>query len=390
MKRNIIGFILAFFIVVSIANVSAFFPVTHKYLENELMNTYSGNSEFYQTCLEYPDLCYVGNVLTDLSVVYYFVEGGVKYEVTHSPGFCLGNLNNVKSYEGVTIEESRACAIGSCLHASQDLVSHKEMVPYAIRHTGMANTVIHVFAEQKLDNFVLKNNPDIGNEVLTLGDESWEKCIPLFKETLGGYAEYDTEFNEGKLDDVINTFIGEVRKSIDVGSTGYDVSFNNKVSVFGKIGLIPFPFLVAYLGSMFLFLLLSILLIFKKNKKILNWISIGIFSIIFILQLILFVSALNGNAFTTMVTYIKPFSNLVPLGGSQSYIDQSIQNGVSFFNEGEPWMEGKMASGFDELKAADARVMMFDYILIGIIILALGLLIYFNFKKKHVKEAFEW
>ena len=91
-----------------------------------------------------------------------------------------------------------------------------------------------------------------------------------------------------------------------------------------------------------------------------------------------------------MVTYIKPFSNLVPLGGSQSYIDQSIQNGVSFFNEGEPWMEGKMASGFDELKAADARVMMFDYILIGIIILALGLLIYFNFKKKHVKEAFEW
>jgi len=380
-------FILSIVLLLSIVNVSAFFPLTHKYEQNILLETYQGNSDFYQACIKHPDACYVGNVLTDLSVAWYYINGGENYIVTHSPIFAIKMLENA----GTTGEQPKdiemACAVGSGLHATQDFQSHNFMIPFAIKNSGLPNSVIHVFAEQHLDTIVVDQHPEVKTQLNLLSNDSWNKCIPLIKKTLRGFSEYDDEFSSGKLDNVIYTFVEEVQKSVIPDSTGYDISFQNKVSLFGKLDFLSLPVILLYLSSMLLFLLLTALLIFRKNKGIINYISIFIFGALFVFLVWFLISAFSGTAFTTFVSVIKPFSNLAPIGNAQSHIDASIQNGYDFFDEGEAWLIARQdpdASGFSTLHEADEGSYLI-YVYIVAILGILALLIYFNFKRNKIK-----
>lgn len=358
--------------------ISSFMPLTHKFLNQELLNTYKGDSEFYNICSKNQDACYVGNILADISVVYYFTEGGKNYVVTHSPSFCRNMLANAVG------EVEEACAIGSCLHATQDFQSHNFMVTNAIKKTGLVNQVIHVFAEQHLDNIVVNENPNLGGEVLGLTSESWNKCTPLVKKVLTGFSEYDDEIASGKIDNIINTFISEVEGTIAKGNSGYDIAFQTKTGVFGKLEVVPLTILFIYFGVMFLFLLLAFLLVIKDNKNLLNWISLIFFGIIFLGLLTFFLFSAFGSSFGTFITLVKPVSNLVPIGNADTHITQSIKNGQDFFNQGEEWViarEDPDASGFSTLKKANASVKILDYLILVMVVLFIIILVYFNYRK---------
>lgn len=384
MKKIILPICL---VILLVGTVSAFFPITHKYQQAQLMDTYSGNSEFYDACQKHPDACYVGNVLTDLSVVWYYINGGENYIITHSPSFARANLRNAVG------EVEYACAVGSGLHATQDYQSHNIMVPDAIKRTGIPNSVLHVFAEQHIDNLVSEKYPYVVNDISLLGNDSWNKCIPLFKKTLEGFSAYEDEIDSGKLDDVIYVFIDNVQDSITAGNTGYDVSFRSKVSVFGKLAFVPMSFLITYIAITFLFATLSILLLFRDNKTIINYLTMVVFSGIAIFLVVIFSIALFGNAFNTMVTLIKPTSDLVPIGNFDTHMRNSIENGYSFFNQGEQWLIDRQspdASGFTTLKQADKEGRWLLYLIIGICVALLYFLIYLNFRRKDVKDTFNF
>lgn len=376
-KKLFIFLILSIFMV---SSVSAYFPISHKFMQNKAILEYSDKpSDFYKMCSLYPKKCYVGNVLTDLSVAWYYVKGGENYIITHDSAFAQANLRNAIN------DEQRACAIGSAIHASQDLSSHNGMVPYAIRATGLPNSVIHVFAEQHLDNIISKNYPNTLNEIGELTQEDWNVCIELFKKTLEESTSYQ-ELKEGELDEVINIFVSNVAVVVDPNAeTGYSLSFKNKTSLFGKIGFLPTYFLFIYFSFTFLFALLSVLLIFRKNKGILNWISLVFFGLLFLGLLIFILIAFFGDAFAAFVWAIKPISNLVPIGSAENWIDTSIRETHSLFINGESWLAQHVrpydASGFAELKKADASAV-YTGSIIGIVALSIFvLLIYLNFRK---------
>ena len=235
MKRFLTGILL---IILFLPFINSFMPPDHRYINNELMATYKGNSDFYNICKQYPDLCYVGNILTDISVVYYYTQGGLKYESTHFPNFCTEGMDRA------TTQQEKACAIGMCLHHTQDVVSHTQMVPYAIKHLGIPNSIIHVFAEQHMSNIILSEHPEIRGE-LNINRESWKTCSNLVKKVLENNENWKSDFDTGKIDTLINDFIIEVEKSINPNAkTSYDLAFENKVSFFGKFSLMPLPFLI--------------------------------------------------------------------------------------------------------------------------------------------------
>lgn len=381
--------LLLLFALLILPTINAFMIPTHDYLQTTSTETYIGSStSFYESAVKYPKLVFIGNTLTDISVAYYYVNKGTKYEITHSPGFCQAMLDNAVGTPGVTTQEEEfACAVGSCVHASQDWVSHTQMVPYSIRHTGLPNEVIHVFAEQHLDNYVQKNYPWVKSEIMELTPEDWNKCIPLLKRTLEGYNEYKNDLETGKTDDLINTFIAEGYNSVDPQSkTSYDIAFKNKVSIFGKISLIPTRFLMLYVGSMMLFATLGILLIFKSNKAVINWLSISLFIGIAGIMIWLFIALLMGTAFQTVVTFVKPVSNLVPIGSPDSRLDSAITSTQRLFSEGESYIADlnspKIASGFQELAKANQDVKPLSYAIIVVVIFLFLFLIYINFKPK--------
>ena len=355
MKKNLLLILLTFFL---ISNVSAFFPITHSAIGQDLFNM-SLDSNNYKSCKNNMNACMVGNILTDASVTFYYSNRD-KYIYTHSPSFGISLLKNANS------EVEIACAEGAMLHQSQDLISHKQMVPYCIKHTWLPNVIIHPFCEQKLDSILLRENPSLKSEnMLALND--FQDCVPLFKRVLQGSEEY----KDVDLDAIFAKFIAEVQGS----KTGYDVSFNN-------VTALPF-FIIALWAIITLFLLtFTILIIFKKNKNLLNWITLIIVGIILAFFIYLFIANLTGNAFNTLLLVIKPVSNLVPIGNAHGYVDSAIYNSKQFFLQGESFLYNTDASGFTELNRADASIRIPEYIILTILIISLVALIYFNLRRK--------
>lgn len=390
MKNKFLLLILYSIILISIISiqVSAFFPSTHRYIW-EQSNLQPIESDFYSICSKYPDLCYAGNVETDVTVVFYYTSG-ILYSTDHQPPFCSAMLNNVAKVPGKDPEKMMACAIGSCSHQSQDLASHSDggLVPYAIEHSFLVNNIIHTFAEQKVDNYLERKFPSIKQESDTSLVSAYKECQPLFVMTLLGESAYQSSgLDEAKLNAIFDDFISEIVSS----TTGYDPSFENK-NFLGTLNSIPFVVLGIYiviLLGLFLILILLIIKIFKRKAKIRHYIGLIIFLPIFIILLLLFIGAMQGNAFKTFVFFIRPVSELVPIGNPDTYINKAILNTKQLFLEGETSLIGTDASGRGSnpvLDVADSQVMYMDYIIFGVLGLLLIAFIWFLFKKEKIKS----
>ena len=367
-KLNILLFLLIISLVIS-PFVSSYMPTTHYLVTKETLKE-PIDSEAYRVCAKYPAECWSGNILTDVSVIFYYTERG-KYSTTHSPSFIKALVENAGT------EQEKACVSGAMIHHSSDIESHTIMVPQAIQKTKIVNNVIHVFTEQHLDNKVVKVNPFLQSEAYEKL-KGFEACVPLFKKALVGNTEY-TDLTSEEIDTIFSKFISEVV----TGKTGYDPAFKNK-SFFVNIKSIPFVIIGSYLLFMVLFLLLSILLLFKiarGDRRIRMFIGLIIFLPILILMLFLFIGNLQGSAFNNFVTVIKPISNLVPIGNADAHLNQAIENSIQVLTQGEIWLEKTEASGFHVLDQADRNIKLFDYLILLVLAMSLISFIFFLFRK---------
>jgi len=377
-KKFLTFLMLSLILFSSISSVAAFMPKnTHRIIfEQSVADPI--DSEFYRACIKYPNLCYVGNVLTDISVIWYWTEG-YKYAVTHSPNFCRNLI------ESATNDQEYACAVGGCSHQPADIVSHNEMVPYSIEHSLLANVVIHVFAEQKVDNWVEGEYPDIS----ALADEAmddYEVCMPLFKRVMLGYDEY-TDITEDEVNSKFDKFIEEIQTS----QTGYDTAYKNK-GIAVNLKAIPFTVIAAFLIFMIFWFLLVILLIiklFKGDRRIRVWIGLIIFGALLALFLYIFVMNLQGAAFKAIITIAKPVSEIVPIGNSpEYYVDKATANTRALMMQGQSWLTDQEASGFTALETSDRKILLWDYVILLILTTLLGLFIYAIFKKNPNKTKY--
>lgn len=370
---------------------SSFMPkYTHKLIQEQSLKE-PINSEFYKSCLKYPELCYSGNVLSDVSVVFYYTGQG-KYTATHSGSFCNELINNIAKIPGKDPEKMRACAIGGCLHQPADIVSHSNlgnkdgMVSYAISHSLLVNSVIHVFAEQKMDNWVERNNPQMAEQSRNYLS-SYKECEDLFIVAMMGESDYG-DMQKADLENVFEDFINEIITSTE---TGYNPAFQQK-SFLGTLDSLPTVILVIYVLIMlilFLIILLIIIKLLKRNGKIRHILGLVIFLPILIILIYLFIGASQGQAFKNFITLIKPVSELVPIGNNQQYIDDAVLNNRQILTNGQDWLNGKDASGlgaYPVLEVASSKVLIYDYILMILLGTFLIWFIWFLFKKNKILE----
>ena len=364
-------------LVAGVSNVAAFMPAnTHKLIHQTALET-PIDSELYNACMKYPSLCYSGNVLTDVSVIWYWTEG-YKYAVTHSPNFCRNLI------ESATNDKEYACAVGGCMHQPADIESHNKMVEYAIEHSLLTNAVIHVFAEQKVDNWVEDNYPTIKATALNQMAD-YEQCMPLFKRVMLGYEEY-ADMTEEDVNNKFDKFIVEIQTS----QTGYDTAFKSKgFSV--NIKSLPFSIIAIYVILMLfwaLILILCFIKLIKGDRRIRVWVGIILFGLLTAIFIYVFVMNAQGAGFKAVVAIAKPVSFFVPLGNSpEYYVDNAIDNSKAFLQNGQSWLTGTDASGFVNLETSDRKIMLWDYFILFILTGALVLFIYMLFKKNPNQKA---
>lgn len=391
MKNNLKILMGILILIMLVSNVSAFMPPSHLFIFDEGTKT-PIESDFYKDCMKYPDLCYAGNSLVDSAVIWYYTQRG-KYTTTHSPSFCSKLIQTAPLVPGHDADKMMACAIGGCTHQPADIPSHSlignmdGMVTYSIKHSFLANSIIHVFAEQHEDNWITSQDTYLKSEMESRLPDAYSECKDLFVLAMLGESSYQG-MSKVELDKVFDTYITEVLNS----QTGYDTGFKNK-SLFVTLKSIPLTLLAIYITIMVFFFLVSLLLflkIVKRNAKIRHWIALIVFLPIFLLLAYLFWGSLNGSAFKTFVGVIKPISNLVPIGEPKTWSDLAIKNTQQFLTQGETWLDGTDASGFGGLpvlEEASASVLIYDYIALGILILGLALWLFYLFKKNKIKTG---
>ena len=71
MKKINILLTILFVSLLLIGNVSALFPVSHKYVFDQAMKA-DITSTLFTDCKKHLDLCYAGSELVDVSVLYYY------------------------------------------------------------------------------------------------------------------------------------------------------------------------------------------------------------------------------------------------------------------------------------------------------------------------------
>lgn len=382
MKKYIL-FLSLFFL---LSNIMAFMPLEHYQLVGEIINS-SDNSvsgNYFNACKSYPTLCLASSMENDVGVIFYYTNSP-RYNLLHSPAFCQKMLDNVAG-SSLPSDQALACAIGSCLHMEADLASHstKGMVQYSISHTLLPNSIIHVFAEQHLDNWVRSKYPDSANKYETSLLDGYLTCEPLYVQSMFGSSEF-AGLSKADIEGYFDTFIHEVVTS----QTGYDPGFKDK-SLFVTIKSIPITYVIIYLIIMLGFLFIEIILIIKIIKKqglIRHWIGLIIFGLFFGIMVYLFIGLLNGNAFGYFINLISPISNLVPIGNPQTYLDKAHNNLIDFFNRGQLSLQNTDPSGMGAnpvLINTTNSVAVYSYIALGIIILLLIWFIWFILKKNRI------
>jgi len=384
----LLSLVFVFFLLM-MQSVQAFMPNTHKLVLDESLKSNLG-SKFYEDCMAFPDLCFAGDILADVSVIFYYTGRG-KYVTTHVPSFCKKMLENVARVPGSDPNEMRACAIGACLHQPTDIVSHSEignmpgMVSYAISHSFLANSVIHVFAEQHLDNWVTSQSQYSEQESKTILSDSYRKCQPLFVLTMLGESSYNG-MGQVDLNNIFDTFVAEITS----GTTGYDPAFEKK-SPFVTLKSVPTIILALYFLIMAYFALISDLLIvriFRRDFRTRNFIALIIFLPIFLIMAYLIIGTMQGSAFNTFINIIKPISNLVPIGNPETWINLATDSTKDLLKNDEQWLVGKDASGLGTnpvLDEASASILTYDYIILGILILGFVVFTWYLFKKNKIK-----
>lgn len=367
MKKYLLFLFVSLLLVTS--QISAFFPNTHYQTVLEALKKPS-DSPLYKACNENKGYCLAGDMLSDVSVFWYYTKF-IRYKVTHNPPLCKNLIKNAPP-------ELMACAVGACIHQQgADIVSHNTMVPKTITITKLPNVIVHPFAEQKLDVWIEKKYPQTDFENLVKVSD-FQACKQMFIDAMASDNAYLNEELDGKF----NSFILELTRE---GDTGYDASFQS-------IFIIPTPAVITYFGIMFLFVIVLVFLWLKKlrykdRRTMLNYITFGVLLILTLFMGFLAYQFTQGKAFDTFSKYVaRPISAITPLGADEgAYFQDAVQKTELFFQQGVIALENTDASGQAALNAADASIKNIQYIIMFILgVLIVGIL-YLNFKEVRPK-----
>ena len=96
-----------------------------------------------------------GSMVPDITVAYYFAEGGSKYRATHNWNFQYGVMSQANT------KDEQAFAYGIASHLIADSISHTMCIPERIHAYHIPNWLIHPLTEKKYDSLLAQANPGL-------------------------------------------------------------------------------------------------------------------------------------------------------------------------------------------------------------------------------------
>jgi hypothetical protein len=227
------------------------------------------------------------------------------------------------------------------------------------------NGLVHVLAEEKMND--VHKTQDVTNAVRS----RLRNVFPEFRELFVETAQGSTELSNIDVGNLYDSFINQV-----AGSEKYTVAFKNFLAVPGSIHAV---LILVFILS----ILIIALLIRAQRRTILNYVTIGVFSLPVIGIISAYVLFFTGNLWRAFQFLSYPLSQPLPTGDMNVYIQKSVQETVKYFNDGMVYLNNVPdPSGLEALSQASETGAAARFIVMGLIILGIAVLLYFNFRKK--------
>lgn len=354
MKTKLFFLFFVFFLLATA--VTAYMPETHEYLndrglekagDNKITQIIKENKQDFQSC----------TLLADISVFYYFNEGfnsiGKEYKATHSVSLCLWMVENAEN------DAQLACAYGLCSHLIADSTSHNLMIPMTIEDAKMPNAVMHVFSEEKVNDNILRDNPEYGRIVR----EALIAKAPVHKEFFReGLTRQDSNF---KFDEIYDAFVRQV-----TSDSSYSVGFMGFSAIPMQIHLILIMFALFSIG----------LIVYFVKKQLFNAFAKGL--IIFILIMLalvgfIYVSYAQGSIWKVFQTVSNPVSSITPVHNEQEVLTLAENNLAQFYTRGTSYMYSVAdPAGNEAIGEANSNVVWVSYLVALLLFLAMAFVVW--------------
>lgn len=349
-----------FILFITISSAMSWMPPTHT-LQLQIAHSQAPNTPVGRIMTKYPQDVIACDILTDISVFYYFSEGftsiGKEYKATHSTNLCTKMIELAGNDE-----QKLACAYGVCNHHVQDTVAHNIFVPDQIKRTGIPNGLIHALSEEKMNDIYTTD------EIESLARTALSNKAPLHKEEFRK-ALVATGSNL-PFDSMYDKFVDTV-----VGNAKYSVGFQAFTAVPASVHVMLI--LILSLNFAIVIYLLKI----KRNIFAKIWMGSSIFGIIFILGL--YGLYFTNNLWLAFQTFSTPLTWLIPIPNPDGYMQLAVQNTINLFQQGGLYVNGITdPSGSNALMTADKAGAGVRTVLSIIIIALVGGLAYLSLKKK--------
>jgi len=156
MKKFLIFSLIFFFIVLALPMVESWGPHTHRLLAQRILDDQTTQiGKLCGSTEENRQAYLLGCFAPDLTVIYYFEEGGKEYRLSHNFLFQQELMGQAKS------ADEQCFSWGVAAHLVQDSIAHTQVVPSAIDSYYIPNWLLHPLLEKKYDSAIALKYPEI-------------------------------------------------------------------------------------------------------------------------------------------------------------------------------------------------------------------------------------
>ena len=181
---------------------SAWGPHTHTLIDQRLFE--EQDSEIIRMCTPHQDAFIAGSVIPDITVVYYYSEGGKNYRLTHNWNFQQEVMNQAET------DDEKCFAYGIAAHLIADGVIHGEIIPDAIESSSIPNWLIHPLLEKKYDSLLVKTYPHLLEDTPHMLDAMFgpngDRYFEMMEEAIGENPAIDVRSDTLKLSYALGSF----------------------------------------------------------------------------------------------------------------------------------------------------------------------------------------
>jgi len=204
MTKKILFLIIVLSFIV-LPTISAWGPNTHNQINLEILNENTTTIGEMCGANELNRQAYLlGSVTPDITVIYYYEEGGKNYRLTHNWNFQQELMSRAKT------EDEQCFAWGVSAHLIQDGIAHTQAVPKAIKKYHVPNWLLHPLLEKKYDSAIALQHPELISSTPHMMDAldgpQGERYIELVEYALGENSQLDVKNELTKLRMALDSF----------------------------------------------------------------------------------------------------------------------------------------------------------------------------------------